>query len=177
MNAMNKVRWQWMIGSLLFSMLAASGCDTAGLDGQDTVGDEVAEAQSELVYYPDTQPDPVPTAAELISPNAAVAIPPGYRACYPALSANNSAGIAGYVAYQGLYKAPRVLVYWARNFGTSLGKIYATTISPEATGYFQVLLNRYNGFAAYFPGVFEFCVKNPSVNAQPVYLNASVVTY
>lgn len=158
-------------------MLTACGGELENQAASPDTDGGLATNRAELRYYSDTQPDPLPSAADLIQPQGTVAIFPGARACYPPLAANQSAGISGFVAGVGISKLPKQMVFWARDFRSTVSKIFAGPIQPEADGYFQTVLNRSNGYLSYFPGVFQFCVRNPGTNTGPLYVNASVVTF
>jgi hypothetical protein len=156
--------------------LVGGGCDAGSLDDSALLDEDIAHTQEALTYYPDTAPDPLPSPADLIQPNGIATIYPGARACYPALPANNSAGIGGQFAGQ-VNKLPKLLVFWARDYYSPVSKIYAGPITTDVYGYYEKVLNRSNGFAAYFPGVFQFCIRNPAANTTPIQTNATVVTY
>ncbi len=163
------------VSASLVLALAAAGCD-ASPPSDDKMLDDVANTQEALRYYPDTAPDPLPGPADLIQPNGIATIYPGARACFPALPANNSAGIGGQFAGT-VTKLPKMMVYWARDYQSPVSKIFAEPIQTDAYGFYERVLTRYNGYAAYFPGVFQFCIRNPAVNSSPIQTNASVVTY
>jgi hypothetical protein len=164
------------VSATLVLVLAGAGCDAGSPADDALLDDDVAHTQEALTYYPDTAPDPLPSPADLIQPNGIATIYPGARACYPALPANNSAGIGGQFAGH-VNKLPKLMVFWARDYSSTVSKIYSGPITTDAYGYYEKVLNKSNGFAAYFPGVFQFCIRNPAANTTPIQTNATVVTY
>lgn len=171
-----------LMNLVLLIPLVALGCtdetpsEPTEISAEGTPAD-VGETKEALTYYPDTALDPLPTTSDLISPNGIATIYPGARGCYPPLSANQSAGIAGYFAFSGLTKYPKLQIFWQRNSSSTQSKIYGGDIIPDASGFFSKVLNTGNGNAAYFPGIFQFCLRNPGVNRYPFQTNASVVTF
>ncbi len=128
--------------------------------------------------------DPSPTPAEAtmtLETAAATGIPPGQAACSAALSAANSAGTGGSIAFSGtLNKRPKLNVWWLdsfTNFFTDSERIYSQKLFWNGFGQFEVVLNTSNGYSVYFPGVFQFCIKNPPVNTQTIFIDAVVVTF
>jgi hypothetical protein len=55
--------------------------------------------------------------------------------------------------------------------------IYTGSVIPGAFGFYQKVFNTSNGNAGLFPGLFQFCLRNSSLNPGPFFSDASVVTF
>lgn len=160
--------------ALTLAPLALAAC----LDGTPPpADDDVGEAEATAALGSDLTPEPLPSPFDIIQPAAVFSVNPGTRPCYNELSANQSAGIGGYFQYFNFVKYPKLVVFWRRNTQSSQSKIYAGDIVPDATGFYQKVFNTSNGNASLFPGLFQFCLRNPGANPGPFQSNATVVTF
>ncbi len=151
------------------ALLTIAGC----LDGSEpAVMDDTATAQ--LAIGIDDDPEQPPSPDEIVP--AAFSVQPGVRACYPELSAANSAGIGGYFSFSNFVKYPKLIVFWRPNTSSSQSRIFGGPVIPDSSGYYERVFNRTSN-PGLFPGLFQFCLKNAAVNPGPFYSTATTVTF
>lgn len=147
---------------------------TACLDADATEPDDTANAEQAI--SDDNTPEPAPSPGEVIEQGGVLTVFPGVRSCYPELYAPQSAGIGGNYSYRNFVKYPRLSVFWRPNLNTAVGRIYAGSVVPNASGFYQKTFNRMTD-PGRFPGYFTFCLRNSAQNPGPFQTSSTVVTF
>lgn len=158
--------------AFLLSSLSVGACVDAEIsDRDDAPGDE-----AQAITGGDVTPEPLPSPID-IRPAGVFGVGPGARACFIELSANQSAGIGGGFSFQNFVKYPKLIVFYRRDTRSAQTKIYTGDVVPDSGGFYSKVFNTSNGNAALFPGLFQFCLRNPAANPGPFFSDAQVVTF
>jgi hypothetical protein len=131
---------------------------------------------TQLISGGDPTPEPLPQPVEIVHPQGVFTVFPAARACFIELSANQSAGLAGYFAFQNFVKYPRVSVFWRRDDRATQSRIFVGDVIPDRFGFYSKVFNTTTN-PSLFPGLFQFCLRNPGANPGPFQSDASVVTF
>lgn len=137
--------------------------------------DEPATTAAQPITGGDTTPEPLPSPVD-IRPLGVFAVGPGARACFGELPANQSAGIGGQFSFTNFVKYPKLIVFHRRDTTQAQTKIFTGDVIPDASGYYQKVFNTANS-PGLFPGLFQFCLRNPAANPGFFYSNAQVTTF